>query len=296
MTSFRYRSEALGAEQTAQVYVPSGKAPEEGWPVLYLLHGRDGNPTDWDRLGNVRGTLDRLIDGKRIRPMLVVMPPGANSWYVDSADVGGPGNYATAIGRDLPDAIEDAFPVNADRMGRAIAGVSMGGYGALRLALADPERYGAVAAISPAIWQNIPASPPDLGAGAEHPVEQPYFMRQDPYTVTVGVDLPPPGVHFGRAFGSPFDPARFNAANVFTLLQQCVSARKLTPPVYLTVGDDDSHLLWRGSIALFETMEMNKRKVEFRVTDGDHDWGLWKQDLADVLAFVDRSLSKVAQR
>ena len=76
------------------------------------------------------------------------MPAGASSWYVDSGTVGGPGDYETAIIEDLPRAIQKRFPVAVSPKSRAIAGVSMGGYGALRLALKHPEMFTAVASMS----------------------------------------------------------------------------------------------------------------------------------------------------
>ena len=278
--AFPYRSAGLGAAQVAQVYVPAGPAPSGGWPVLYLLHGLHGKPTDFADSGDIRATLDDMIEKGKVMPLLVVMPNGANSWYVDSAAVGGPGDYAQAIGHDLQAAVEHAFPVAADKLHRAVAGISMGGYGALRLALSDPDRYVAVAALSPALWQNLAGAVPG------------YFERPTPATVTIGVDLPPGPDHFGGAFGKPFDPKRFDDANVFTLLQRDLDAKKALPAVYLTVGDDDSHLLWRGAIALFETMQADGRPIEFRVTDGDHSWAVWKVSLAEALTFVARNLGK----
>ena len=73
--------------------------------------------------------------------MVVVMPDAGNSWYVDFAAVGGPGDFETAILDDLPQAIEEGMPVRRQRGGRAIAGLSMGGFGALRLAFKRPDRY-----------------------------------------------------------------------------------------------------------------------------------------------------------
>jgi S-formylglutathione hydrolase FrmB len=290
---FRFLSAALGSEQVAQVYVPDDAPPSGGWPVLYLLHGLDGTASDWQRLGNLQSSLDGLIAAHLVRPMVVVMPTGGNSWYVDSADVKGPGNYGSAIAHDLPAAVEQAFPVRTDRAHRAIAGLSMGGFGALRIGLAEPERFQAVAALSPAIWQNVPEE--DVGKPAKEMEQlrsQTYFKKADPDDVTIGLDLPPPGPHFGGAFGTPFDARRFNAANVFTLLQKAVDARKVLPNVYLTVGDDDSHLLWRGAIAFFETMQMDNRAIEFRVTDGDHNWTCWRKSLTDALLFIDRQFGK----
>jgi len=159
----------------------------------------------------------------------------------------------------------------------------MGGFGALRFALIRPDRFVAVASLSGAIWQNLPAG----GAPGAPPVSADYFRRVDSSTVVSGIDLPPEGRHFGAAFGAPFDPARFNAANVFTLLAQRLREGGRLPAIYLTVGDHDSHDLWRGSIALYETLMADRVDVAFRVTDGDHAWSLWRRSIEDALAFVD---------
>ena len=275
------------------MFVPDGVVPAGGWSVLYLLHGLGGTAYDWQRAGGIDNTLDRLIDASKIRPMLVVMPDGGNSWYVDSAEVGGPGDYASMILVDLPAAVERSFPVGLDAAHRAIAGLSMGGFGALRLALLAPARFGAVAALSPAIWQNVPRA--EFGKSAADLAlirDSAYFHRFDPNTLGIGIDIPPGGQHFGGAFGLPFQTLRFNAANVFSLLELASRQDTPLPPIYLTVGDDDSHLLWRGAIALFETMRADRRPIEFRMTDGDHSWDLWKTAIEDALVFIDAQIDQ----
>ncbi|WP_158814331.1 alpha/beta hydrolase family protein [Methylocapsa sp. S129] len=283
--AFAIPSAALGRPLDVSVYRPDGAPPAAGWPVLYLLHGLHGCFRDWASLGGVQKTLDRLIASGRIKPMLVVMPDGANSWYVDSAAIGGPGNYQTAMLDDLPNAIERLLPAQRERGGRAIAGLSMGGFGALRLALTRPDRYVAVASLSGAIWQNAPSA--GLDRGAIRDADGGYFRRVDAATVVSGIDAPPAGDHFGAAFGVPFDARRFNAANVFTLLAQQLRAGAELPAIYLTVGDHDSHDLWRGSIAFYETLMADGVDVDFRVTGGDHVWALWRQSIEDALVFVD---------
>jgi S-formylglutathione hydrolase FrmB len=279
-------SAAIGRPLEVSIYQPDGAAPKDGWPVLYLLHGLNGCHRDWPSLGGIRETMDRLIADHRIKPMLVVMPDGGNSWYVDSASIGGPGNYETAILDDLPKAIERTYPVSRERDGRAIAGLSMGGYGALRLALKRPDRFVAVASLSGAIWQNAPPQGEIRAPGRTVTADE-YFHHIDAATVVGGVDAPPDGKHFGRAFGTPFDAKLFDAENVFTLLEQKLRDNVDLPSIYLTVGDHDSHLLWRGSIALYETLMADGVDVDFRVTGGDHVWSLWSQSIKDVLVFVD---------
>jgi len=279
------QSAALGRPLAVAIYRPDDPPPRSGWPVLYLLHGLNGSYRDWPSQGGIQETLDQLIAARRIRPMVVVMPDAGNSWYVDSAAIGGPGNFETAILDDLPRAIEQDLPVRRQRGGRAIAGLSMGGFGALRLAFKWPDRYCAVASLSGAIWQNMPLD--GLGDATVHATGGDYFRRVDPATIVSGIDRPPGAGHFGGVFGKPFDAQRFNAANVFTLLAEQLHAGARLPAIYLTVGDHDSHNLWRGSIALYETLMADGVNVDFRITGGDHAWSLWRKSIEDALVFVD---------
>src|SRR5215207_4796068 len=219
IASIRIHSDALGDTLPVTVYVPASAAPGEGWPVLYLLHGLGGSERDWVEFGGVQATLDRLIRSGRIRPMMVVMPGAGSSWYVDSAQLGGPGNFESAIGDDMPRAIEARFPVSESASQRAIAGISMGGYGALRIALKRPESFAAVASMSGALWHNLPMVQESLSGEPYNKYrDQTYFHRVDDATVVQGINLPPAGSHFGKAFVAPFDADRFNTQNVFTLL------------------------------------------------------------------------------
>lgn len=285
----QFASPALAGVIPAMVYTPAGQPPAAGWPVLYLLHGHDGNEHSWVDLGNIQQTLDRMIGGREIAPVLVVMPGGGNSWYVDSEDVGGPGDFETAIVRDLAGAVERDYPVRTDRMGRAIAGLSMGGFGALRLALAHPDRFRSVASLSGAIWQNIPPENfQDTPEQLDLIQATDYFHRVDPDTVTVGRVLPSVATHFGGAFGVPFDPERFNRNNVFTLLQQQLDAKAALPSMYILCGDDDDFALWRGAFSFFETAVADKLPdVQLRIVDGTHAWTVWSQAIVGALKFID---------
>lgn len=285
-------SAALGREIGYMIYTPNTPPPASGWPVLYLLHGLGGDETDWKRLGGIEQTLDRMIADGAIDPLVAIMPNAASSWYVDSAAIGGPGDYEAMIVRDLLPAAEARISGVGKPTRRVIAGLSMGGFGALRLALAHPDLFSAVASMSGAIWQNVPQAyldmPPeqlDLIAKSD------YFHTSPTGDVTAEETLPPPGKHFAGAFGTPFDARFFNRMNVFTLLSARIADGRV-PPLFLTVGDDDSHQLWRGAIAVFDTLRAAGLDASLRITDGDHTWALWRTSVRDALMFLDQQLGK----
>ncbi|MBU2359666.1 MAG: esterase family protein [Alphaproteobacteria bacterium] len=284
-------SVALGTSVRTGVYVPVQAAPKDGWPVLYLLHGLGGNESSWAKLGNIDATLDEMIASGKIAPLVVVMPNGGDSWYVNSTQVDGPGDYQTAFTKDLPTWIEAHFPVRTDRDGRTVAGLSMGGYGALRFALLMPQRYVAVAALSPAIWQNFGNDELDIPPDQLTQIAKTdFFERADPATILGERDVPPPGSHFAKAFGAPFNARFFNTQNVFTLLEAQLSSGADLPASFVTVGDDDSHGLWRGAVAYYETMRASDRQTELRITDGDHQWALWRTSIVHALVFLDSKM------
>lgn len=283
-----FSSKALGGDLSVNIYLPDGEPPENGWPVLYLLHGHDGDQNSWRDLGNIQKTLDGMIASGTIHPLVVVMPGVKNSWYVDSAAVGGPGDYETAITGDLRSDVEQTLPVRKDKQGRAIAGLSMGGFGALHLAYSHEDLYAAVASMSGAIWQNVPAEDLDkTPAELKLIQDSAFFHKVDRATITSGVVLPSTGDHFSGSFGTPFDARLFNEKNLFTLVAQHVVEGQDLPATYLTVGDDDGFYLWRGAVALHETLQADNRTSELRITDGDHVWTVWKTSIIDVLKFID---------
>lgn len=249
--SQRFHSPALDAPLPYSVYLPAdaGGVPEKTFPVVYLLHGVGDNERSYPEAGDVEATLDRLIAAGEIAPMIVVMPAAKRSWYVDNADRGGAGNYETAIARDLIGHVDRTFPAESHAAARFITGHSMGGFGALRLAFKFPERFGAVAAMSAALWDRV-------DSGFELPEDK-------------------QGI-FAGAFGDPFDAERFMAAHPrahLSALKDCGCA----PPVYLTSGDDDYFRAYVSTFRLFTDLREAGLEVELRITDGGHAWKLWRE-------------------
>ena len=261
LLSESFESRALGGPMRFSIYLPPAyRDPAEAgrrYPVLYLLHGVGDDERAWPVFGRVQETLDRLILTEGLRPFIVVMPSGTRSWWVDSRDVGGPGNYGSAVRDDLPLHVEARWRAMETRDGRFVAGLSMGGFGALRLAFEYPERYRAVGALSAALWNRV----------------APGWKPVDPERMTR---------IFDGSFGDPFDPQRFLLNHPRRYLP-----RIQNPPepfgIYLAAGDDDGFGTQFATLELFEELRARAIPVELRIEDGDHDWKVWRKALGPML-------------
>jgi enterochelin esterase-like enzyme len=156
------RSATLGEDINYNVYLPAEyEESDRRYPVIYLLHGRGDSMSAWTQ---VKSRLDELIGSGEIPPTIAIMPdaPWSSraSWYVDSAYTGAdPGRpVETALLEDLVPHVDATYRTIADRTGRAVAGYSMGGAGALRYSLAHPDLFGAAIALSPAVYFPLPPS------------------------------------------------------------------------------------------------------------------------------------------
>lgn len=136
-----FASSALPGEGAFFVYLPPGYAnTARRYPVLYLLHGRNGHAAAFLEIG-IQETLDRLIDERAIPPMIAVMPqdlPGLNNWR----DLGSRHSETYVI--EVQELVDRMLRTIPTRAARAIAGSSMGGFGAMNVALANPLRFAVV--------------------------------------------------------------------------------------------------------------------------------------------------------
>jgi enterochelin esterase family protein len=232
--------------------------------VLYLLHGLGDDERAWVTLGRAAETLDRLIAAGKLKPLLVVMPMARDSWYVDNPDPGGRGLVAQALTRDLVDHMDRTHPTAACRAGRALGGLSMGGYGALLYAMDNPRRYAAAFSFSGSVF---PPIPDDETASARRTTHM-----------------------FRAAFGQPFDSRRFNSWSLFLRLPAYIADRQ-RPPFYLTVGSDDFPRLKEGNIVFHRALADADIETPFRIARGGHNWNLWSSELGPALEWLDHRLS-----
>ena len=205
-------SPALGREIPYTLYLPDGYADGSArYPVLFLLHGLGGDGVRLGRRWRAWGArCDRLIAAASIPPMIVVAPGMGDSWYVDNPTLAGSVPRRRRSSATSCRSSTGRWRTTARRDGRAVAGLSMGGWGAVRFASLRPDLFVAAASLSGAIitedWAATPA-----WAG-----------------------------YFTGAFGTPVDLARFRAASPFTLIPQLAAAEPapgaLTSPAATTTS------------------------------------------------------------
>jgi S-formylglutathione hydrolase FrmB len=263
-------SPALGRPLAYNLYRPA-EPPAEGarWPVIYLLEGRPSE-SDWLDQGFVYEVIDRAVADGVIPPSLVVIPVAPFSWYVDNDDPGGQGMMKTALTRDLVAAIDARFPTAACREGRAVGGLSMGGYGAVTFALADPGLYVGAMSFAGAIT-------PPIEAGDRARLE-----RADAF--------------YDGAFGRPLERGRFNAWNPFVLLRSLPRKPGPKPAIFLAIGDRDRGGLLQ-SLTRFH-VDLLRAGVDstLRIGPGVHDWDTWRRQLADGLDWLGPRLDPGCRR
>jgi len=138
-----------GYRDTVDVVLPPGYTADRArrYPVLYLLHGFTGRPSDYLTIGNLAGTYAALVAGGEMQPVILVMPTGTRSWFSDTewADSVRPGNkWETFVALDLVNAIDARYRTIRDAGGRGLAGYSEGAYGALNIGLHHPDEFGLI--------------------------------------------------------------------------------------------------------------------------------------------------------
>jgi S-formylglutathione hydrolase FrmB len=224
-----------------QVAIPSN-AGEKRFPVVYLLHGHGGQETDWFRYSAAAEVAERL-------GLVVVTPDGANSWYINTPTE----RWEDYITRDLIEEVEGRWPVRPGRASRAVAGLSMGGYGAMNIALRRPEVFALAASMSGALDTTRPSSVFSYGREAE----------------------------VNAWFGPPGSATRRDN-DVYRLAAEAPLAN--LPYLYLDCGVDDA---WFGVNREFAAV-LNARGVphEFHEEPGDHNWAYWERQVRVVLALA----------
>ncbi len=245
-----FQSEALGRQMKYRVLLPAGydQAPRR-YATLYLLHGLSGDFTDWE-------TRSRLIDHVRGLPLMVVMPDGQDAWYTNSASEPRD-RFEDYIVRDLLRDVDAKFRTVQARYMRAIAGLSMGGYGALKLGLKYPGTFQFVGSFSGALKV---AADPEFGKPTGPNANAKFFEQMQ------------------RIFGPAGSKTRLEN-DVYLLAAKADPARM--PFFYVDCGTEDG--LLQANREFVALLTKQKIAYEYRERPGAHSWAYWDHQLPEML-------------
>lgn len=238
-----FHSTSLNRDMRYRILLPADYAQStRRYPVVYLLHGLYGSHENWE-------TRTDLVKYARSLPFIIVMPDADDSWYVNSA-TRPQDRYEDYIIKDLLNEVESRFRVLRLRSARMIAGLSMGGYGALKYALKYPQTFGMAASISGA-----------FNAPAELAAERPEFAQK-----------------LQEVFGEPQSATRI-ANDLLLLIENHQPGT--TPYLYLDCGTGDYFLAANRRVAA--ALATNHVAYEYHEVPGIHDWEFWNRQVEVVL-------------
>jgi len=235
------------------------------FPVLYYLHGLGDNEQSFSRSGGWTLIEDLRAQGK-IGDFLIVAPEGYASFYINSAD--GSERYSDFFLREFIPYIEKKYRVLPGREARAVTGISMGGYGALRFAFAYPELFSSVSAQSAAL---ILETQEQLNALTQE-------RSQD------ALDA------FGPLIGDPINVAHWRANDPFTLARKNKAALKTTA-IYFNCGHSDDFGFEKGAAALDKQLASEGIAHEYRPYPGGHNMNYFLSHLGEVIEFHSKAFA-----
>jgi S-formylglutathione hydrolase FrmB len=237
-------------------------APARRFPVLYFLHDGGGDEATLFREG-LADALDADMRAGRLPEMLVVSPRGVGTWFIDAQD--GVSRYATFLSETLVPFVDGRYRTVASRGSRLVAGISMGGYGALRWALARPGLFCAAGGLSPAVEQMCWPALQGM----------PFFIRPS----------------LTRAFGG--DPVknvlRQNDLYAMLLDDPLLAAR--APFLHVRCGTEDKYRL--AEISSFFDRYLDAFAIPHSVVleTGVHDWPYWRRVFPEFVRTLSTHLS-----
>ncbi len=242
-----FHSDTLGLATSMYVILPqppAAPARHEPWPVLYLLHGLSDDHSIWLR----RTSIERYVATRRLA---VVMPTVHRGFYTDMHQGG---RYWTFISEELPRLCRSFFPLTDRREESFVAGLSMGGYGALKLGLRCPDRFAAAASLSGAV---------DIAALAEEPGRTQEWERI-----------------FGPREGIPGGDD-----DLFALADRLAASDGPRPRLYQWCGTDD--FLYQHNLRYRDHLNALGLPLTYEEGPGGHGWECWDTWIQRVLDWLE---------
>lgn len=239
-----FHSDSLGMECSMNVIVPQPSTTvvaRKDYRVLYLLHGCSDDHTTWGR----RTSIERYVAGQ---DLVVVMPAAGRSFYTDMVSGG---KYWTFISEELPKICQALFPVSTRREDTFVAGLSMGGYGTLKLLLNKPEQYMGGAAFSAAT---------DARCFNE--------ICPDEFKCIYGSEE--------QLSGSIND--------LFAMAAKLAAASGPKPKIFQCCGTED--MLYRDNVRFRDFVKTTSLDCEYREYPGGHNWEFWDRHIMEGLEAI----------
>ena len=248
LLELNFSSKELKKNTQVNVVIPDNREEGESLKTVWLLHGLAGNYNSWMR----SSAIERYANEHHLA---VIMPDGDRSWYTDNAYGI---NYFTYIAKELPELCRKTLKgLSEKREDQIVAGLSMGGYGALKLALTYPERYGYCISLSGALDITREGRPCDLNQ----------------WRSIFGFDLETPLA----LAGSEHD--------LFALAQKNKNAGVVFPEIYMWCGTEDE---------LFPINEKFDRHLlslgvrhTYKCSEGNHSWKWWDLHIQDAFNWLE---------
>ncbi len=245
--------------------IPQSFSASSHLPVLYFLHGLGDNQQSLINMG-AWNLISDLRAQNKIGDFLIVTPQGGSSFYINSAD--GSIRYSDFFLEEFIPFIERKYHTRTDRAGRAVSGISMGGYGALRFAFAYPQKFSAVSAESAALF-----------------AESPKLLDQAMQAGSPRANL------LGNIFGNPINPAHWRANDPFALAKQNAAAIAGLA-IYFNCGQQDGYGFEDGATALDHQLTAEKIGHTAKLYPGEHSLAYFLSHIDEVMEFHSREFAK----
>jgi len=234
------------------------------FPVLYYLHGLGDNEQSllntggWDLVEDLRRT------GK-VGDFILLAPSAGHTFFLNSAD--GKIRYEDFLLKEFMPQMEKKYRGEGVAATRGITGVSMGGFGALRMAFKYPQQFAAVSAQMPALIAEVPANFSAGGKGS-------------------------PASMMGDVFGTSFDRAYFDRNNVFYFARSMPAAQLKRLKIYFNVGNNDDYGFEQGGEKLHQLLDSRGIPNEFHIYPGGHDPQFVVRHFGEVIEFQWKAIGK----
>ncbi|MHB8339459.1 MAG: alpha/beta hydrolase [Ignavibacteriaceae bacterium] len=255
------QSKILGKDVRYTIYLPYDyETSNRYYPVVYLLHGFTDNDIAWIQFGEANMIADEGIANREIPAMILVMPDGGVSWYVNNYNDSV--RYEDFFFKEFIPYIESHYRILSEKRFRAIAGLSMGGYGSLVLALKHPDMFASCVAFSAGVFTD----------------KEIIDMKDDMWKNMLGVVFGP------TLEGKDRITQQFKDNDPLYLFNTLDINKIKSVRYYLDCGDDD--FLYKGNSALHVLLRDLNIPHEYRVRDGGHTWTYWRSGLLNGLKFI----------